>query len=60
MLGLFGVDDKGVLPVVGVVDADVPGADAVSLLLVEVDAEVETVVGGQAEVVAAFDEGASA
>ena len=46
-----GIDHPGVVVVVGIVDADVPGADAVFLLLVEVHAEVEAVVVAHAEIV---------
>ena len=46
------VHKEGVLVVVEVVDADADGAIAVFELFVEVDANVHTVVGGQAEGVA--------
>ena len=41
-----------IVVVVSIVDAEIPGADAVFLLLVEVHAHVETVIIGHSEVVA--------
>ena len=46
------VDEIGVLAVVDVVDADVDGAHAAFELFVEIEADIHTMVGGHAEVVA--------
>ena len=43
---VVGVNDERIVVVVDIVDADVPRADAVFLLLVEVHAEVELVGAG--------------
>ena len=52
MLVIATNDDEGVLSVVDIIDADVPHALAVLLLLAEVHAEVEAVIHGHPEIVA--------